>query len=498
MERSKRKRIWWNILKTLGILAACTLVAYLFYIAGLRTENLSMVYLVGVLLITVATGKIVYGIAAAVASVFAYNFFFTAPRFTFQVNDPNYIVTLIILLIGSFIASGLTGKLYRQTAAARRGVKQMKALYEISVGFLNLSGSGEIVMHGLNGLAKIQAAQCVVYTGADFTGAPQETVGKTPPMAKDNGAAKWCFENVKECGYGTQYFSEEGWLYLPLRSGNQVFGAAGVYCLQTPPTAEEMILIRTVTSQISEALEREALYREQEANRVKIEKEQLRNSLLRAVSHDLRTPLTGIAGSADFIAGNFKSLSEEQVVSLVEDIGKDAQWLTNMVENLLNMTRISDGGPPVQKRPEVIDDVVGEAYGRIAKYKGKRTIHVDMPDAVIEAPMDGRLIIQVLVNLLDNAIKYTQEDAIIRVRAYPDKEYMVFEVTDNGPGIDPEMINRIFDHFVSGTTKSMDAKRGIGIGLGICKSIVEAHGGMIAVENNESGGATFQFALPMR
>ena len=179
------------------------------------------------------------------------------------------------------------------------------------------------------------------------------------------------------------------------------------------------------------------------------------------------------------------------------DIGNDAQWLNNMVENLLNMTHISEGELVLKKQPEVVDDIVSEAYGRVERLRGNRDIAIHMPDTVMEVPMDGRLIIQVLVNLLDNAVKYTPENARIDLRAYPDNGYMVFEVSDNGKGIAPEILDKVFDNFVTAPAVSGDAKRGMGIGLGICRSIVEAHGGVIAALNNNRGGATFKFALPM-
>lgn len=492
MRQSKKWMIAVNILKTAAILALCTAVAYLFSYAGLRTENLSMIYLVGVLLITMATERFLYGIIASVASILAYNFFFTAPTFTFLVSDPNYMVTLVVLLVGSFIVSLLTSKLHRHVVKAQYREKQMRSLYDISTSFLGVSGMNDIVRYGMNGLSRIGNSQCIIYTTRDFSSGTHAAT-----ELEGNEAARWCFENVKPCGCGTEYFPGSSWLYLPLRSGSEVYGVAGVYCGGGPPSAGAMLMIQTVVSQISGAMQRETLYREQEESKLRIEKERLRNDLLRAISHDLRTPLTGIAGSASFIADSLKSLSEKQILSLVGNIRNDAQWLNNMVENLLNMTRISDGELVLRKQPEVVDDIVSEAYRRVERLKGNRDVSIHMPDMVMEVPMDGRLIIQVLVNLLDNAAKYTPEHAHIDLRAYPESGYMVFEVSDDGEGIDPSILDKVFDNFVTAPALSGDAKRGMGIGLGICKSIVEAHGGVIAARNNDHGGATFKFALPL-
>lgn len=491
MKKKMKKTVWFNILKAVGILAACTGIGYLFQFAGLRTENISMIYLVGVLLVTLVTGALVYGIVSSVLSILAYNFFFTAPTMTLQVYDPNYVVTLVILLVGSFIVSTLTNKLHMHIADAKRREVQMAALYELSSGFLNISGTENIVTHGLYGLSKAQNRQAIIYMGDDLARTTRSSA------EEDNRAARWCFENVKPCGCGTEYFPELAWTYLPLRSGNSVFGVAGVHCDNVPMLEEELLLTRMVVSQISSALERETLYRQEAENKVRIEKEQLRNNLLRAVSHDLRTPLTGIAGSADFIAHSLDNLSREEILSLVGGIGNDALWLNNMVENLLNMTRISEDGVALNKQGEVVDDIVGEAYRRVSRIKTNKSIRVDVPEEVVELRMDGRLIIQVLVNLLDNALKHTPEGTAIELKAYPEKGYMVFEVSDNGKGIDPQIMDKVFDNFVTASASSSDAQRGMGIGLGICKSIVEAHGGVIAALNNDKGGATFKFALPL-
>lgn len=188
MKQSKKQTVATNILKTAAVLALCTAVAYLFNLAGLRTENISMVYLVGVLLITMATERLLYGIAASVASIFAYNFFFTAPTFTFRVNDPNYIVTLVILLAGSFIVSLLTSKLHRHVAEAQYREKQMRSLYDISTSFLGVSGMDDIVRYGMNGLSRLENRQCIIYTARDLS------MGKhAAAELEENEAARWCF-----------------------------------------------------------------------------------------------------------------------------------------------------------------------------------------------------------------------------------------------------------------------------------------------------------------
>lgn len=487
-----KKTLFLNILKTAGILGLCTVVGYLFDLLGLRTENISMVYLVGVLFVTLVTGGFFYGLGASVASVFLCNFFFSAPSMTFYIYDANHIVTLLILLAGSFIVSALANKLQKHVKEERKRTMQVEQLYDINKKFLHISGMDNIIMHGLNGLAKVQDRKCIIYKKEDLV------LGEKGNQENEgNNAAIWCYKNVKPCGYGTTYFAELLWKYIPIRSGAHVFGVVGIFYGEKAPVPEEEIVIRMVIAQIAEAMEREMLFLEQEESRLKIEKEQLRNNLLRAISHDLRTPLTSIAGSADFLIQSFDELKKDQMLSLIGGIGNDALWLNNMVENLLNMTRLSDSGFALAKQPEVVDDIAGEAYKRISKLRTDKQIHIQIPDQVMEVPMEGRLIVQVLVNLLDNALKHTPSKTEIDLNVYPEDGYMIFEVSDSGNGIDPNILDTVFDNFVTTPAQTPDAARGMGIGLGICKSIIEAHGGVIAAYNNENGGATFKFALPL-
>jgi K+-sensing histidine kinase KdpD len=234
-----------------------------------------------------------------------------------------------------------------------------------------------------------------------------------------------------------------------------------------------------------------------EKTKAEIEKEKTRSMLLRSISHDLRSPLTGIAGSSSFLAENYDTIPREDAVALLEDMEKDATSLIRMVENLLNMTRIQDGRLVIRKKQEVLDDLISDAVSRAVK-KGSMHKVVLTPDSgILLVPVDGQLITQVFVNLLDNAVKYTPGGTTITVRTVlsEDEGSAVITVSDNGPGISAGGIDHIFENYANRTNS--DRGRGLGLGLPICRTIMEAHGGTISVHNAPEGGAVFTLTLPL-
>ncbi|MGN8938738.1 DUF4118 domain-containing protein [Bittarella sp. HCP28S3_D9] len=497
-DRARAKGRLLHLGQTVLILLVCTAVAALFDRVGIRQENITMVYLTGVLVIVVETGVFFWGIVASLVCVFVFNFLFTQPRLTFRIADPSYIVTLILFLLVSLIAASLTSQLQRHAQLARKKEDQTQRLYEISRSFLNLSGLKEVVCHGVASIYEGVQRRCVVYLIEEGGGLSQPYYLPGHYLdgveVGDDTLAKWCLKEGEPCGCGTENFAISQWRYAPFKSGSRPLGVVEVYCGNAPLGEEETLFIDTVISQLALAVEREQLYALQQRNQVEIEKEKLRNNLLRAVSHDLRTPLTGIGGSAEFLRHSYDQLDRETAMKLLGDISGDVAWLESMVENLLNMTRIQDGKLALQVKNEVVDDVVAEATARLARLPHTRPVAVSLPDELLLAPMDGKLMVQVLVNLLGNAVAHTPDSAAIRLAVHGEGERVVFEVSDNGGGVAPELLPHLFDSFV---TSPGDSRRGIGLGLSICQSIVQAHGGGIEAENNDIGGATFRFWLPL-
>ena len=252
--------------------------------------------------------------------------------------------------------------------------------------------------------------------------------------------------------------------------------------------------------QVAVARESEQLARqlsmEQERIQFAMEKEQMRSRLLRSISHDLRTPLTGIAGASSLIAESGRELDRDSIVSLARDINDQSDWLIQMVENILNMTKIDSGNLVVEKLPEAVEDIISNAVDHVKGRRQNRRIEIAVPDTVFIVPMDGKMMVQVLVNLLDNAIKHTREDGQIRIRIQQKDGMIWFYVEDDGTGIDESIKDRLFEEFTTFRPVSQDVGKGIGLGLAICRAIVNAHGGRIYGENREEGGARFAFCLP--
>lgn len=265
--------------------------------------------------------------------------------------------------------------------------------------------------------------------------------------------------------------------------------------------------------QVKVAQENEQLARklsiEQERIKFAMEKEQMKSNMLRSISHDLRTPLTGIAGASSLISASEGKMDQKSIIRLATDINEQAEWLIRLVENILSMTKIDSGKLMIEKSSEVVDDVVNDAVAHVVGIRDNRKLIIHIPEEVVLVPMDGKMIVQVLINLLDNAVKHTSLHGIISVDVRKEADKVWFHIKDNGTGIEESIMDKVFDDFVTFRKVSSDAGKGIGLGLTICKAIIHAHGGEIYAENNaknnaENGaennseqGAEFRFYLPM-
>ena len=225
----------------------------------------------------------------------------------------------------------------------------------------------------------------------------------------------------------------------------------------------------------------------------------MRANLLRAISHDLRTPLTSIIGTINTVLENEDSLSREKKTELLSEAKSDAQWLIRMVENLLSVTRIGDGEAHIEKQIEVVEEILGEAVGKFKKQHADMKVAVSAPEELLMVPMDAMLIEQVLLNLMENSVAHGKGVTAIEVSAKHCGEYARFSVLDNGCGLEQKDIPNLFSGYLSqlNDQKTVDSKRNMGIGLSVCTSIVRVHGGEISARNRDSGGAEFSFTLPL-
>jgi len=451
--------------ETFGILLLSTLVAFLIRSLNLRVENILIIYVLSILVIVIETKSYGWGVIASLFCIFAFNYFFTEPFRTFVINDPSYFVSLGIFLIAAFIVSTLTSRLQSQIAISARNEEMTDKLYKVSNGYLNISDKNEIVAYGERSITTLLGKPCAILYG--------ETLAPADPEAAS------------------------GKRFVPITNKNVTVGMLTIDCSEGDIAKDEWLYLETMLSQFVMAMEREELHQAEEAHRINIEKERLRNNLLRSISHDLRTPLTAIAGGSEFLLERCDTVDGETLKSLLTDIHADAVWLGTMVENLLNMARIQDGKLLIKKQAEVVDDIVGEALSRVAKNLGEHRVSCAPSDGIFLVPMDGQLIVQVLMNLLNNVIEHTRPDCCITVKAERHQGYVELSVSDDGGGIEAEVEDHLFESFGTSGKRASESRRGAGLGLSICKAIVLAHGGSIKGRNNSEGGATFSFSLPI-
>ena len=285
--------------------------------------------------------------------------------------------------------------------------------------------------------------------------------------------------------------------YYPLKTQLRTYGIVAVYKNEKEIDSFENSIILSLVGECALALENLFNAKEKELAAVLAENEQLRANLLRAISHDLRTPLTAISGNASNLISNASSFDEQTKLSIYNDIYNDSMWLINLVENLLSITRLEEGRMNLNFTAELIDEVVAEAVKHVHMRQGGQKITVVHKDEFLLAKMDTRLIIQVIINILDNAIKYTPKDSMITITTEKQKDKAIISIADNGAGIPDELKERVFDMFYTGANKLADSRRSIGLGLSLCKSIISVHGGEIFVKDNVPSGAIFTFTLPI-
>jgi two-component system, OmpR family, sensor histidine kinase KdpD len=495
---------WLDVFKSIGILTMATLISFGLEAVNIGNQNLIMVYILAVLMISRVTVGYLYGMTASVISVLLYNYFFTFPYYTFTAIQPGYPVTFVIMFITAFITSTLTVRIKTQVGLSVEREHRTKLLYEINKKLLVTRGLENIVTLTNEYITKLFNRSVVFYvtdTMGGLVGAFMESnaVKDVALLKKEDerAVAQWVFMNKKKAGAGTDTLMGASAQYIPIISQGIVLGVIGISFSKGPLDQNNRLFLRMLASQVAMALERQKLSDEQRHIIIESEKEKMRSNLLRAISHDLRTPLTGILGSSSAILENGESLDKKTHDQLVSNIKEDSQWLIRMVENLLSVTRINEGTMNVTKSPEAAEEIVAEAISQIRKRFPSRKLLVKVPEELLIVPMDGTLIQQVLLNLVENAIKHSKIESEIDITVKREGQNTIFEVGDQGEGIADVDFPYLFDSYVPNGLKSSDSSRGMGIGLSICMTIIKAHNGSLEAHNRIGGGSVFRFSLPM-
>lgn len=494
-----------DILKTMVVLTVVSVVSAGLKAVGMGDQNVIMMYILSVLIISRITSGYAYGVLASILSVLVFNFLFTEPYFTFATIQRGYPVTFVIMLIVALITSTLTVRIKSQAKFAADREQRTEVLYEINKKLLVTRGIDNIVALTNEYITKIFERSTIFYTKDPENGSKgtlmqsSEDPDSTFMLSEDESAvAHWVFINQKRAGAGTDTLMGAGAFYMPIISQGNVLGVLGISCANGKLLNQDnRAFLRRIVSQVAMALERQRLSDEQRLILVETEKEKMRSNLLRAISHDLRTPLTGILGASLTILENNDTLDKQTRDKLILNIKEESQWLIRMVENLLSVTRINEDTANVVKTLEAAEEIVAEAVSRIRKRFKDRKINVKVPDELLIVPMDGTLIEQVIINLLENAIKHSGDDTVINVLVKKLNNSVVFEVSDKGEGIPEQDFPYLFESYVPNGKKTSDSSRGMRIGLSICMSIVKAHQGKMEAANKKDGGAVFRFTLPL-
>lgn len=494
-------RILKNWATLLAVMAACTLISMLMRHFGAHETNIVMVYLLGILGFSYLTGSYFYSLAVSLLGVLFYNFFFTYPYYTLLAYSPDYPLTfLIMFFVGSF-TSMLTIRIRRETLLAEEREERIKSLYQIGRRLLGVKSCENLAEVAGEAFAQ-QLSASVLVQFMDQAGKVQNryVAGEDAFSGEiEQNSCLRAYHSANPCGRGTKIYPDAAAYYMPIKSPSAVLGIIGLaQNKQAPLTGAQMEFVDTISAQIAVVLEREMLYKKQEETQIQIQRERLRADMLRAISHDLRTPLTGIMGSASTVMDNYDAVNDEIKKSFLTNIYDEAAWLNEMVENILNMTRFDEGKVRLNLEQEAAEEIVAEAIGHVKKRASGHIIRSHIPAEIVLFEADGVLITQVLVNLLDNAINYTPEGSVITVSLSQTEDTAVFEVSDNGPGILEDDIPHMFERLYTRKSKNYGTRKSFGLGLSLCKSIVEAHGGQISIISPSPQGTSVIFSIPKK
>jgi two-component system sensor histidine kinase KdpD len=491
---------WPRYLLALLATLAATGVCWVFYglYPRLAQANLVMIYLLTTALVAVYGGRRA-AILSSVLGVAAFDFMFVPPRFTFAVSDVQYFMTFAIMLIVALIIGNLNASVRQQARIAGYRERRTALLYAMSRQLAMARGRDEMAEVAVRHVSQVFASRAVLLFADEQAHVvyPLASLLDVSYTGADLGVAQWVFDHRKPAGMGTDTLSGSAGLYLPLAGGERAFGVLAV--LPENPRRvtlpEQFRLLETFAAQIGLALERADFAAHAHAAGVRAETEAIRNALLASISHDLRTPLATIAGGAATLAGNLDALSDADRRALASSVSEEATHMSERITTLLDLVRLETGA--IQPRFDLyaLDELVGSVLHRLEQRLRRHRVRIELPESLPLLRIDGRLIEQVLENLLDNAAKYTPAGSEIRISAQLLSRQVEVSIEDDGPGLataDPEIL---FEKFQRGAPES--AVGGIGLGLAICRTILALHKGRIWAENRAPHGAAFRFTVPL-
>jgi two-component system sensor histidine kinase KdpD len=492
-----------------------TAIAYLMHwLLGLRygtqfdLTNLAMVYLVGVVLVAARQGRGPSALAA-VASVVVFDCVFVPPRWHFSVSDPQYLITFAVMLGVGLLIGTLTVQIREQADDSRQRERRVEALYRITRELADSPTLPELLESARKQLEEVFQGSVLLLLPDDQDKLVPMTMspGLQPRGHLEQGVAQWVFEHNQPAGRGTDTLPASELLYVPLPAARGVVGVLGLITAQTQEllAPEHRRQLEALCRQVAVAIERHRLAESARQSQVQAETEKLRSSLLSSVSHDLRTPLAVITGaSSSLLDGQAKDPATQR--EMIATIREESERLSRLVSNLLDITRLESGAVTINKQWHPLEEIVGSALNHLDTQLAGHPVKISLPPDLPLVPVDGVLIEQVFINLIENAAKYTLPGTAIEISARVQNNSVIAEVGDYGPGLTPGEEGKAFEKFYRGSLSA--GKRGAGLGLPICRAILEVHHGRVWAENRlpapgappttpAQTGAIFRFTLPL-
>ena len=445
-------------LLTIGILILATILSYGFSKVGFTEANIIAVYLLAALLTSMATSTRSSYVLSAIGGVLVFNFFFTMPRFSLRVHEHGAPLTFLIMVVAALIVGTLTDRLKSQVKQSTQAAYRTNLLFETSQMLQKATSDDKIFQTVRTQVAKLLGRHASVLPGV------------TASSRKDA-------------------------LRYPIKVQDRIYGTVIIEGSEPLEAFENSVLL-SILGECAMALENSRNAVEKEEAKLQAESEKLRATLLRSISHDLRTPLTAISGNASILLSDSEHLDSHALKQMYEDIYDDSAWLHNLVENLLAITKIEEGRMELKTQPQLVEEIVSEAMQHISRKRDEHIITITHEDDLLLAQCDAKLIVQTIINLVDNAIKYTSAGSHIWITTRQEYASVVFTVADDGPGISDQEKKQIFQMFYTGANTVADSRRSLGLGLSLCRSIVTAHGGEIFVSDNQPVGTIFTFTIP--
>ncbi|QXE91014.1 sensor histidine kinase KdpD [Geomonas subterranea] len=491
----KKSVPWAGYLKGMVLVAAITLLCQV--LRGLLAPtNLMMIYLLGLVLAATRLGRRP-AVLTAFFSVLAFDFFFVPPYLTFAVADTEYVITFIALFTVGVVISTLVSQARERAESIREREEQTASLYYLSRDLAVASDLSGIVSATMRNIEQSIGGEVAVLMPEGERLALRAASAGLVLETKEHAVADWSFRNSSPAGRGTDTLISSQLLYLPLQTSGNVLGVLGIRLKAESDYASPLTrrLLHAFATQMSFAIERVLLVKQAEQAQILQARESLERALLNSISHDLRTPLVTISGALGALRDRTTVLDEPSRQDLLDAAWEEAARLNRFVANLLDMTRLEAGALKLKRIPSDLQDLVGCALAALEPQLAKTRLEIRVEPDLPLVSIDMVLMTQVLVNLIDNALKYAPRDRIVELTAGATDGRVTLEIADRGPGVPPEDLARIFDKFYR--VPVPEGAGGTGLGLSICKGIVEAHGGEIRADNRNGGGLKVTIELPV-